>query len=47
VDFPDSQLLAPFSPDVPQEVQDAVAEANEKLKSGELDPPATLDAVVK
>jgi basic membrane protein A and related proteins len=47
VDFPDSQLLAPFSPDVPQEVQDAAAEANEKLKTGEIDPPATLDAVVK
>jgi basic membrane protein A len=47
VDFPEAALLAPFSADVPQEVQDAVAEANEKLKSGEIDPPATVDAVQK
>jgi hypothetical protein len=47
VDFPDSQLLAPFSPQVPQEVKDAVAVALEKLKTGEIDPPATLDAVKK
>ena len=45
VDYPDAQLLAPFSPDVPQEVQDAVAAALEQLKTGEIDPPATLDAV--
>jgi basic membrane protein A len=43
VDNPDAELLAPFSADVPQEVQDAVAEATEKLKSGEIDPPATLE----
>jgi basic membrane protein A and related proteins len=42
VDYPDSELLAPFTADVPQEVQDAVAAATEKLKSGEIDPPATL-----
>ena len=42
---PTSQLLAPFSPDVPQDVQDAVAAANEQLKTGEIDPPATLDEV--
>jgi basic membrane protein A len=42
-DFPDAQLLAPFSADVPQEVQDAVAEAQEKLISGEIDPPATFE----
>jgi basic membrane protein A len=43
VDFPDAELLAPFSPDVPQDVQDAVAAAKEKLISGEIDPPATLE----
>ena len=42
-DYPDAELLAPFSGDVPQEVQDAVDEALEKLKSGEIDPPATLE----
>jgi basic membrane protein A and related proteins len=42
-DFPEAELLAPFSDAVPQEVQDAVAEATEKLKSGEIDPPATLE----
>ena len=35
--------LAPFSADVPQEVQDAVATATEQLISGEIDPPATFE----
>ncbi len=43
VDYPDSELLAPFTGDVPQEVQDAVATAKEQLISGEIDPPATLE----
>jgi basic membrane protein A len=42
VDYPDSELLAPFTADVPQEVQDAAAAAKEQLISGEIDPPATL-----
>jgi basic membrane protein A and related proteins len=44
-DYPDADLLAPFSDDVPQEVRDAAAAANKKLISGEIDPPATLDEV--
>jgi basic membrane protein A and related proteins len=46
-DFPDAELLAPFSDAVPQDVQDAVAAATDKLISGEIDPPATLDDVQK
>jgi basic membrane protein A and related proteins len=42
-EFPDAELLAPFSDQVPQEVQDAVEEAKQKLISGEIDPPATLE----
>jgi basic membrane protein A and related proteins len=42
-DLPDAELLAPFTDAVPQEVQDAAADALEKLKSGEIDPPATLE----
>ena len=45
--LPDADLLAPFTDDVPQDVQDAAAEAKEKLASGEIDPPATLDEVKK
>jgi basic membrane protein A len=41
-EFPDAELLAPFSDAVPQEVQDAVEEAKQKLISGEIDPPATF-----
>jgi basic membrane protein A and related proteins len=41
-EFPDAELLAPYSADVPQEVQDAVEEAKQKLISGEIDPPATF-----
>jgi basic membrane protein A and related proteins len=42
-DLPDAELLAPVTDAVSQETQDAVAEALEKLKSGEIDPPSTLD----
>ncbi len=42
-EFPDAELLAPFTDAVPQEVQDAVDAAKEKLISGEIDPPATLE----
>jgi basic membrane protein A len=41
-DYPDAELLAPFSDDVPQNVRAAVAEAQKKLISGEIDPPAEL-----
>jgi basic membrane protein A len=41
-EFPDAELLAPFSADVSQEIQDAVEEAQQKLISGEIDPPATF-----
>jgi basic membrane protein A len=46
-DLPDAQLLAPFTDAVPQEVQDAAAAAQEKITSGEIDPPATLEEVQK
>jgi basic membrane protein A len=46
-ELPDSQLLAPFTDAVPQEVQDAAAAAQEKIVSGEIDPPATLEEVKK
>jgi basic membrane protein A len=46
-DLPDAALLAPYSADVPQEVQDSVAEATAKLASGEIDPPAVLEDVAK
>ena len=42
-DFPEAELLAPYSDAVPQEVQDAVEEAKQQLISGEIDPPATLE----
>jgi basic membrane protein A len=41
-DYPEAELLAPYSDAVPQEVQDAVEEARQKLISGEIDPPATF-----
>jgi basic membrane protein A len=44
-DLPDAQLLTDFTKEVPQNVQDAAAEADEKVKSGEIDPPATLAEV--
>jgi basic membrane protein A len=42
-EFPDAALLAPYTDAVPQEVQDAVDEARQKLISGEIDPPATFE----
>jgi basic membrane protein A len=41
-EFPDAELLAPFTADVSQEIQDAVEEAKQKLISGEIDPPDTF-----
>lgn len=46
-DLPDAALLAPYQGDVAQDVQDAVDAAQEKIVSGELDPPATLEEVQK
>jgi basic membrane protein A len=42
-DLPDAELLAPFTDAVPQEAQDAAADALEQLQSGEIDPPSTLE----
>ena len=42
-EFPDAELLTPFTDAVPQEVQDAVDAAKQKLISGEIDPPATFE----
>ncbi len=42
-DYPDSALLAPLSDDVADGAQDAVDAALEKLKSGEIDPPSTVE----
>jgi basic membrane protein A and related proteins len=42
-DYPDSALLAPLSDEIPDGVQEAVDEALEKLKSGEIDPPSTVE----
>jgi len=42
-EFPDAELLTPFTDVVPQEVQDAVDAAKQKLISGEIDPPATFE----
>jgi basic membrane protein A len=44
-DLPDAQLLTDFTREVPQEVQAAADEATQKVKSGEIDPPATLAEV--
>ncbi len=41
-EFPEAELLAPFTDDVPQEVQDAVDQARQQLIDGEIDPPATF-----
>jgi basic membrane protein A and related proteins len=38
----DAELLTEFTADVPQNVKDAVAEAERKLKAGTIDPPATV-----
>jgi basic membrane protein A len=42
-EFPDADLLAPMTDAVPADVQAAVEEAQQKLISGEIDPPATFD----
>jgi basic membrane protein A and related proteins len=42
-DLEDARLLADFQGDVPQNVRDAVEEAQQKLKDGTIDPPATLE----
>ena len=44
-DFPEAQLLTPFSADVSQEAQDAVEVAIEQLISGEIDPTASVEEV--
>jgi basic membrane protein A and related proteins len=41
--LPDAELLTEFTADVPQNVKDAVDEAEQKLKNGTIDPPATLE----
>jgi basic membrane protein A and related proteins len=41
-DLPDAELLTDFQGEVPQNVQDAVEEAEKKLKDGTIDPPATV-----
>jgi basic membrane protein A and related proteins len=43
--LPDATLLTAFHGNVPQKVKDAVAKADKDLKSGKIDPPATLDKV--
>ncbi len=43
--LPDAKLLTDFHGNVPQSVKDAVAKADMDLKSGKIDPPATLDKV--
>jgi basic membrane protein A and related proteins len=42
---PDSPLLAPYTDDVPQAARDAVDAAEQKIASGEIDPPNTLEKV--
>ena len=42
-DLPDAALLAPLSDDVAEGAQDAVDTALEQLKSGEIDPPSTVE----
>ena len=41
-EFPDAELLAPFTDAVPQDIQDAVDQARQQLIDGEIDPPATF-----
>jgi len=40
--LPDAVLLTDFQGEVPENVQTAVDEAEEKLKAGTIDPPATV-----
>ncbi|MDQ3671416.1 MAG: BMP family ABC transporter substrate-binding protein [Actinomycetota bacterium] len=42
-DLPDADLLAPLSDDVGEGAQEAVDEALEGLRSGEIDPPSTVE----
>ncbi|MGH3059931.1 MAG: BMP family lipoprotein [Gaiellaceae bacterium] len=42
-EFPDAELLAPFTDAVPEDVQAAVEEAMQQLIDGEIDPPATFE----
>jgi basic membrane protein A and related proteins len=42
-DVPDAELLAPLSDDVGEGAQEAVDEALEGLRSGEIDPPSTVE----
>jgi basic membrane protein A and related proteins len=42
-EFPDAELLAPFTDAVPEDIQAAVEEARQALISGEIDPPATFE----
>jgi basic membrane protein A len=44
-EYPEAELLAPFTDAVPQDVRDAVEEAKQQLIDGEIDPPATLEEV--
>jgi basic membrane protein A len=44
-ELPDAELLAPYTDAVPQNVQDAVDAAKQKIISGEITPPATIDQV--
>jgi basic membrane protein A len=41
--LPDAELLTDFTADVPQNVKDAVEEAEQGLKNGTIDPPATVE----
>jgi basic membrane protein A and related proteins len=45
--LPDAALLAPYQGTVPKATQDAVNAAQEKIVSGAIDPPATLEEVKK
>jgi basic membrane protein A len=42
-EFPEAELLAPFTDAVPEDVRAQVQEATDKMISGEIDPPATFD----
>jgi basic membrane protein A len=44
-ELPDAELLAPYTEAVPQDVRDAVDAAKQKIVSGEITPPATIDQV--
>jgi len=45
--LPDAPLLAPYQGTVPQAAKDAVEAAQQKIVSGDIDPPATLEEVKK